>query len=248
MLLVHTKPQKTLLWLMFKTKPLTKKIHEISCEEVPLMAMRNWNFIALNGKTYRSTWSVKRARAKLDGALQAVEMRLENLRKEETNKGKDRNTCQNSRVDWIEFEQFTRAVLLMQDCDFWKQNKAKSELLEKLTGTHIYSQISARIYEKTQQAKQELTVLSGKRWRILSSFGRRTCANASRKNGSNSSNGGFETPDCKHQQTLGMDCNRATVKKKEVSVAENDWVTLKDDLENAKQIRIHRKSGCRARN
>ncbi|MDP4292676.1 MAG: hypothetical protein Q8908_16470, partial [Bacteroidota bacterium] len=63
----------------------------------------------------------------------------------------------------LTFFQFTRSVLLAQGdfATFLKATqKEKAELLEKLTGTDIYSRISAKIYEKSKQAEQELNTLN----------------------------------------------------------------------------------------
>ena len=57
----------------------------------------------------------------------------------------------------LTFEQFTRSVLLAQN-DFSTFLKAeqgeKASLLEKLTGTELYSNISRKIYEKSARAKE----------------------------------------------------------------------------------------------
>ena len=58
----------------------------------------------------------------------------------------------------MNFEQFTRSVLLAQN-DFStflkaKQNE-KAELLEKLTGTDIYSRISKTIYMRAKDAEEQ---------------------------------------------------------------------------------------------
>jgi DNA repair protein SbcC/Rad50 len=121
-------------------------------------------FVALDGKSYRSSWSVKRARGKAEGALQSVEMRLENLSDEREEQGrKTEILARIVELIGLNFEQFTRAVLLAQG-DFATFLKAKqgekAELLEKLTGTQVYSLISTRIYEKTQEAKQDLQTLA----------------------------------------------------------------------------------------
>ena len=121
------------------------------------------DFIALNGDKYRSRWMVRRARGKADGALQATTMRLENLSTGKEEQGTKSNLL-NRIVELIglTFDQFTRAVLLAQG-DFANFLKAKSnekaELLEKLTGTEIYSKISEKIYHKTQEAKNALDLL-----------------------------------------------------------------------------------------
>jgi exonuclease SbcC len=70
------------------------------------------------------------------------------------------------RLVGLNFEQFTRSVLLAQG-DFTAFLKAgkdeKSSLLEKLTGTHIYSEISKRIFEKHREESQELRDLNFQR-------------------------------------------------------------------------------------
>lgn len=115
------------------------------------------DFIALNGDKYRSRWMVRRARGKVDGALQATSIKLDNLTTKDEEQGTKSNLL-NRIVELIglTFDQFTRAVLLAQG-DFANFLKAKSsekaELLEKLTGTEIYSKISVSIYQKTSDAK-----------------------------------------------------------------------------------------------
>lgn len=100
---------------------------------------------------------VRRARGKADGALQATSIKLDNLTTNSEEEGTKSNLL-NRIVELIglTFDQFTRAVLLAQG-DFANFLKAKSsekaELLEKLTGTEIYSKISVSIYQKTTEAR-----------------------------------------------------------------------------------------------
>lgn len=121
------------------------------------------DFIALNGDKYRSRWMVRRARGKADGALQATSIKLDNLTTNNEEQGTKSNLL-NRTVELIglTFDQFTRAVLLAQG-DFANFLKAKSsekaELLEKLTGTEIYSKISVSIYQKTSDAKNALDLI-----------------------------------------------------------------------------------------
>ncbi|MDR2057666.1 MAG: AAA family ATPase [Dysgonamonadaceae bacterium] len=121
------------------------------------------DFISLGGEKFRSTWSVKRARGKTDGTLQNTEIRLLNLSSGEEVPGRKTELLYKiGELIGLTFDQFTRAVLLAQG-DFATFLKAKqsekAELLEKLTGTDIYSRISARIYEKTRSAEQDYQVL-----------------------------------------------------------------------------------------
>lgn len=122
------------------------------------------DFIALNGDKYRSRWMVRRARGKIDGALQNTTVRLENLTHNAEEQGTKKDLLNRiAEIIGLTFDQFTRAVLLAQG-DFAtflkaKQNE-KAELLEKLTGTEVYSRISSLIYQKTNEAKNDLELLN----------------------------------------------------------------------------------------
>lgn len=124
------------------------------------------DFLSLRGVPYRSTWRVKRANNKVDGSLQKTDFSVVNL--------SDGSKLQGTKTELLEqiitltgltFEQFSRAVLLAQG-DFSAFLKAKSnekaELLEKLTGTDIYSRISIAIYEKAKKAKNEVELIEEK--------------------------------------------------------------------------------------
>lgn len=123
-------------------------------------------FISLSGDKYLSEWSVRRARDRANGSLQGVAMRLTNLTTGIEEQGRKTDILAKIvQITGLTFEQFTRAVLLAQGdfATFLKANKAdKAELLEKLTGTDIYSRISVIIYEKNKEAQQELNSLKEK--------------------------------------------------------------------------------------
>lgn len=117
------------------------------------------DFLSLGGERFRARWMVKRARGKVDGAMQNSEVRLVNLDTTlEVGGGKKELLVHISELIGLTYEQFTRAVLLAQG-DFSTFLKAKqtdkAELLEKLTGTDIYSRISMLIYEKSKNADRE---------------------------------------------------------------------------------------------
>jgi exonuclease SbcC len=117
-------------------------------------------FAGVDGNNYKAKWSVKRARNKIDGNLQADTVELLNLTTNGTFPGKKTETLREiERVVGLNFEQFTRSVLLAQGdfTAFLKADKAaKASLLEKLTGTNIYSEISVGIYNKFKEADTEL--------------------------------------------------------------------------------------------
>ncbi|MDR1259723.1 MAG: AAA family ATPase [Tannerellaceae bacterium] len=144
-----------------------KTVHQKDCRNLltrgSAEGYASVDFMSAANEKYRSTWTVKRARGRADGALQSSEMRLVNLSSGHEEQG--RKTALLARIaelTGLTFEQFTRTVLLPQG-DFAAFLKArqseKAELLEKLTGTEIYSRISVLIYEKTKAAEQEYFLL-----------------------------------------------------------------------------------------
>ncbi|MDR2287363.1 MAG: ATP-dependent exonuclease [Prevotellaceae bacterium] len=121
------------------------------------------DFIALNGEKYRSTWSVRRTGNKPDGVLQNSDIRLYNLNANTEVQGTKTALLKTiTLLTGLTFNQFIRAVLLAQG-DFATFLKAKqsdkAELLEKLTGTDIYSKISTAIYYRTKEVTETLTLL-----------------------------------------------------------------------------------------
>ncbi|AQX00506.1 AAA family ATPase [Elizabethkingia anophelis] len=110
------------------------------------------DFVGTDAQHYRATWSVRRARNMADGNMQSDNITLKNINTNTDVPGRKQETLNEiARLVGLNFEQFTRSVLLAQG-DFTAFMKAsrdeKSSLLEKLTGTHIYSEISKKIYEK----------------------------------------------------------------------------------------------------
>lgn len=65
----------------------------------------------------------------------------------------------------LTYEQFTRTVLLAQNdfATFLKsKGSAKAELLEKLTGTGVYSRISQEVYARNKAAQEEVTLIQNR--------------------------------------------------------------------------------------
>lgn len=121
------------------------------------------DFVALSGDKYRSRWSVSRAYKKVDGKMGAWNLELTNLTTNEPQQGgKSELLTKIKELIGLTFDQFTRAVMLAQGdfTTFLKADKKeKADLLEKLTGTDIYSRISSKIYDNTQAAKADLEVV-----------------------------------------------------------------------------------------
>ncbi|WP_205499739.1 AAA family ATPase [Rufibacter psychrotolerans] len=112
------------------------------------------------GKAYRARWSLRRSRSKADGKLQSPVMELIDAATQEVLESRLSETRQRI-IDLcgLDFQQFLRSVMLSQG-DFTRFLRAseseRSELLEKLTDTRIYSQISMAAYEKAKAEKQKL--------------------------------------------------------------------------------------------
>ncbi|QQS29826.1 MAG: AAA family ATPase [Sphingobacteriales bacterium] len=110
-----------------------------------------------NGKCYRSRWGQTRARQKSDGNLQAHEMTLAELPSGIIIGNKIREVkAEIERLTGLDFTRFTQSVLLSQG-EFAKFLKAdandRADLLERITGTQIYAEISKRCFEITKEKR-----------------------------------------------------------------------------------------------
>ncbi|MFW9268947.1 AAA family ATPase [Pseudomonas sp. NR3] len=116
------------------------------------------DFRGIDGRRYRARWEANRAREKASGKLQASRQSLRDLDNDQllaSQKGEYK--AQLEAVLGLNFEQFTRAVLLAQS-EFSAFLKAddndRSELLEKLTDTALYTRLGRRAFDKAKQAKE----------------------------------------------------------------------------------------------
>jgi exonuclease SbcC len=112
----------------------------------------------IKGKAYRAFWSMRRARGKADGNLQSADVELA-----EVESGKVLATQVRPKSDEIErltglnFARFTKSMMLSQGdfAAFLNANEGdRAELLEELTGTEIYGQISQAVHQQFTDAKQ----------------------------------------------------------------------------------------------
>ncbi|MDD1615115.1 MAG: exonuclease SbcC [Methylococcaceae bacterium NSP1-2] len=123
------------------------------------------DFIGKDKQSYRARWQVSKARGKASGKLQAQEISLSHI-----NSGQRIGQTKTSTLDAISdlidlnFDQFRRSVLLAQG-DFAAFLKAKkderSSLLERITGTELYSEISKAAFERAKLEKEALDRISG---------------------------------------------------------------------------------------
>ena len=116
------------------------------------------DFVGIDGHRYRARWETNRARDKANGKLQGSRQSLHDLDGNQLLSSQSKSEYKQliEAKLGLNFEQFTRAVMLAQSefSAFLKaDDKDRSELLEKLTNTAIYSQLGRRAYSKSKEAE-----------------------------------------------------------------------------------------------
>ena len=116
----------------------------------------------INGKVYISRFSQKRARSKPEGNIQTPKMTLftENGEILETKVSAVPKKVE--KLTGLDFNRFTRSILLAQggfDAFLKASVNEKAELLEKITSSKIYAQISTKVFEKTKEIENETLFL-----------------------------------------------------------------------------------------
>lgn len=117
-------------------------------------------FIGNNDHSYHAKWMAARARKKVDGTLKLAR-ELTDLSTQQSCKGKDIDK-EIPVVVGLTFDQFTRTTMLAQGqfATFMKaSDNDKSDILEKLTGTEIYSTIGQRINQLSKEKLNQFNVL-----------------------------------------------------------------------------------------
>ncbi len=119
------------------------------------------DFVGSDSVAYRARWSVRRSRSKIDGKLQQSEVSLLRLVDAQP-LGDHRKSETLKRIEacvGLNFDQFTRAVLLAQN-DFAAFLKAsddeRAELLQTLTGTGTFATISMQAFARMKSEKEAL--------------------------------------------------------------------------------------------
>ncbi len=119
------------------------------------------------GKIYRAKWNVWKARGNTDGNILGPNRELAKWNK----KTKDFEIIAEKirevdemveEVTGLDYDRFSRSVVLSQGdfAAFLKAGeKERSDLLERITGTEIYSQLSIAAFEKHKEEKEALDAL-----------------------------------------------------------------------------------------
>ena len=111
----------------------------------------------IKGKAYRAFWSMRRARGKADGNLQSADVELAEVESGKVLATQVRPKSEEiERLTGLNFARFTKSMMLSQGdfAAFLNANEGdRAELLEELTGTEIYGQLSQAIHEKYKAAE-----------------------------------------------------------------------------------------------
>ncbi|HEY0482869.1 MAG TPA: AAA family ATPase, partial [Kofleriaceae bacterium] len=126
-------------------------------------AAQGWaevDFESGDARQYRARWSVRRARGQSDGTMQDQQLSLTAIAGGERFGGTKTETLKaiHARLG-LSFDQFRRSALLAQGefAAFLRADgKDRSELLERMTGTQIYSRLSIAAHVRAALAEQRL--------------------------------------------------------------------------------------------
>lgn len=113
---------------------------------------------------FRCHWEQRRARKKAEGNLQDQEHQIADAytgKPIETKKSLVGGVIEEK--TGMDFDRFTRSILLAQGGfdTFLKANvEQKSKILEQITGTEIYSEISRSVHERQRDEREKLNILN----------------------------------------------------------------------------------------
>jgi exonuclease SbcC len=145
----------------------TPRLKSISASTNEIMTRHTADCLAevefeVKDQVYRAFWSQRRSRDKADGALQAPKVELATGSGEIlTNQIKEK-LIKIEEITGLDFARFTKSMMLAQGgfAAFLNASAGeRAELLEELTGTEIYGQISEHVFNQVRDDRQALAQL-----------------------------------------------------------------------------------------
>ncbi len=116
----------------------------------------------IKGEVYCSSWKQKKAYGKYDGKIQPAKMELVVLSTGKVLASSLKRVPEEiERLSGLDFDRFSQSMMLAQgsfDAFLKAKESNRSELLEKITGTKIYTDISQKVYEQYNEKKQDIQI------------------------------------------------------------------------------------------
>ena len=114
----------------------------------------------IKGDIYRSSWTQKRARKSAGGKFQTAKMELSNIDSNEILESKLREVPKYiETLTGLDFDRFKQSMVLAQggfDAFLKADQNDRSELLQKITGTQIYTEISIEIFNTHKDYEKDI--------------------------------------------------------------------------------------------
>ena len=148
----------------------TPRLKSISASANDIMTRHTADCLAevefeVRGIVYRAFWSQRCARDKVGGALQAPRVELATGDGTILSERSGEKLRRIEEITGLDFPRFTKSMLLAQGGFAAFLNASaneRAELLEELTGTEIYGDISCKVFEQARCARQQLETLKAR--------------------------------------------------------------------------------------
>jgi DNA repair protein SbcC/Rad50 len=122
-------------------------------------------------RQFKAHWSQHRSRKKSDGKLADAKHEIADATSGQLLESKRRDVALViEEKTGMDFERFTRSILLAQggfDTFLKAEAEQKSKILEQITGTEIYTQISRSVHERYREENEKLKILENNTNNIL---------------------------------------------------------------------------------
>lgn len=121
--------------------------------------------------TFTCHWSQHKARNKIEGTLGESKHEITNTLTGQVLESKKREVANTiEEKTGMDFERFTRSILLAQGgfaAFLMATPDERAPILEQITGTEIYSEISKRVHEKTREEREKLNLMQAELGSIM---------------------------------------------------------------------------------